>query len=142
MTCHLFVYLNEKWAMHLFWKQDAFTCGGNQKMKFDFEQWFCFSFGKRKVLYIPSFFRNLVSISRLLPFGFFFNISNKFHNIYCKYDLIGNDTPFDGLFCLSLQNNISYTSMHVHASIKRCVINEKFPYFMATEIVSYHQRKN
>lgn len=97
---------------------------------------------KEKMFYIPSFFRNLVSVSRLLPLGFFFNISNKFHNIYCKFDLIGNGTPFDGLFCLSLQNNISYTSMHVHAGIKRCVMNEKFPYFMATKTVSYLQRKN
>ena len=78
----------------------------------------------KKTFYVPSVFRNLVSVSRLVPFDFSFNISNKFCNVYYKYELVGNGTLSDGLFRLNLQNNTSYTSMHVHAGIKRCVINK------------------
>lgn len=73
-----------------------------------------------KTFYVLSFSRNLVLVSRLIPLGFFFNISDKFCKVYCKSNLVGNDTLFDGLFRLNLKNNISYTLMHVHVGIKRC----------------------
>ena len=77
-----------------------------------------------KTFYIPSFSKNLVSVSRLVLLSFSFNISNKFCNIYYNFELVENGTLSDGIFLLNLQNNASYISMHVHVGIKRCVINE------------------
>ena len=103
-------------------------------MQFDFEQWFVLVL--EKTYYVPSFSGNLVLVSRLVPLGFFFNISDKFCNVYCKFELVGNGTLFDGLFRINLQNNTSYTSMHVHASIQRSVINGN------SSILQYLNRKN
>ena len=86
-----------------------------------------------KTFYPPSFSRNLVSVSRLVPLGFSFNISDKFCNVYCKSELVGIGTLSYGLFRLNLQNYTSHTSMHVHAGIKRCVINKN-------SSILWHQR--
>ena len=77
-----------------------------------------------KTFYIPSFSKNLVSVSRLVPLDFSFNILNKFCNIYYNSELVENGALSYGLFRFNLQNNASYTSMHVNAGIKQCVINE------------------
>ena len=96
--------------MRLLWKQNAFTCS------------LIFSSGfvlvLENMLYTPSFSRNLVSISILVLLSFSFNISDKFSNVYCKFDLVGNGTLSDGLYRLNFQNNISYTLMHVYTGIK------------------------
>ena len=77
-----------------------------------------------KTFYIPNFSRNLISVSRFVPIGYSFTFSDTSLNLFYKYDLVGNDTLFDGHFCINLQNNACYNTMHVHASIKRCVMNE------------------
>ena len=86
-----------------------------------------------KTFYIPSFSKNLVSVSRLASLSFSLNFSNKFCNLYYNSELLGNGTLSDGLFRLNLQSNTSYTSMHIHAGIKRCVINEN-------SSILWHQR--
>ena len=41
-----------------------------------------------------------------------------------KSDCVGNDILSDGLYCIFLQNNTTYNSLHVQIGIKRCVVNE------------------
>ena len=77
-----------------------------------------------KTFYVPSFSRNLISVSRLVPFGFSFTFSDKSFNLYNKSECVGNGILSDGLYCLNLQNNTAYNTMHVHAGNKRCVMNE------------------
>ena len=78
----------------------------------------------KKTFYIPSFSRNLISISRLVPLGYSFNFSETCFSLFYKYDLVGNGTLSDGLFFIHLQNDTSNNAMHVHIDTKRCVINE------------------
>jgi hypothetical protein len=77
-----------------------------------------------KTFYVPSFSRNLISVSRLLPFEYSFNFSESSFSLFYKSDCVGNGILSDGLFCINLQNNTTYDSMHVHTGIKRCVIDE------------------
>ena len=77
-----------------------------------------------KTFYVPSFSRNLISVSRLVPFEYSFNFSNSSFSLFYKSDCVGNGTLSDGLYCINLQNNTTYDSMHVHTGTKRCVINE------------------
>jgi len=78
-----------------------------------------------KTFYVPSFSRNLISVSRLLPFEYSFNFSESSFIFFYKSNCVGNDILFDGLFCINLQNNITYDSMYVHIGTMRCVIDEK-----------------
>ena len=41
-----------------------------------------------------------------------------------KSDCVGNDILSDGVYCIFLQNNTTYNSLHVQIGIKRCVVNE------------------
>ena len=41
-----------------------------------------------------------------------------------KSDCVGNAILSDGLYCIFLQNDTTYNSLHVQTSIKRCVVNE------------------
>ena len=79
-----------------------------------------------KTFYIPSFARNLISVSRLVSFGYSFNFSDSCFSLYYGYDVIGNGTLSNCLYCLNLQNDDHYASMHVHENvgIKRCAVNE------------------
>ena len=77
-----------------------------------------------KTFYVPSFSRNLISVSRLMSFGYSFNFSDLSLSLFYKSDLVGDGTLFDGLYCLNLQNNTSLTVMHVHAGTKHCVVNK------------------
>ena len=77
-----------------------------------------------KTCYIPSFSRNLISVSRLVPLGYSFNFSYTSFNLYYKSDIIGNVTLSDGLLSLNLQSDATYNAMHVQTGIKRCVVNE------------------
>jgi len=62
--------------------------------------------------YVPSFSRNLISISRLVPLGYFLNFYEISFNLIYKSDVIGYGTLSDGLFSLDLQNNTTYNVMH------------------------------
>ena len=77
-----------------------------------------------RIFYIPSFSRNLISASRLVSFGYSFNFSETFFNLFYKSDLVGNGTLSNGLFSTNLQNDTTYNGMHVQDSIKRCVMNK------------------
>ena len=41
-----------------------------------------------------------------------------------KSDCVGNAILSDGLYCIFLQNDTTYNSLHVQTGIKRCVVNE------------------
>ena len=103
--------------------KNAFTRCGNQNMQLDFEPWFCFSF-KKGILY-SKFIEKLGFNFKTCTTRFSFNISNKFCNFYCKYNLIGNSTMSDDLFRLILQNNIFSHFNACSSSIKWCLVNEK-----------------
>ena len=65
-----------------------------------------------KTFYIPSFSRNLISVSRLIPLGYSFEFYETFFCLFYKLSLIGNDTLCDGLFQILLKSNVSYNVMH------------------------------
>ena len=77
-----------------------------------------------RTFYVPSFSRNLISVSRLVPLSYSFNFSNTSSSLYYKSELIGNCTLSDGLFYINLQNNTTHDVMHVRAGMKRCVVND------------------
>ena len=76
-----------------------------------------------KTFYVPNFARNLISISRLLPFGFSFNFSESGFSIIKNSEVIGYGTLSDNLFHLDLQNDTTHNSMHVNVGLKRCIMN-------------------
>ena len=80
-----------------------------------------------KTFFVPSFSRNLISVSRILPYSFSFKfVGISFHLI--KDNVIVGDGILDnGLFKLYLNPsfNHSLTTMHGNVGIKRGVINEK-----------------
>ena len=78
-----------------------------------------------KTFYVPIFSRNLISISRLVPLGFFFNFSDFGFRLSNKSKIIGYGTLSDSLFQIQLQNDVTYNSMHVTAGFKRRVVNEE-----------------
>ena len=55
-----------------------------------------------KTFYIPSFSKNLISISRLVPLGFSFNFSDSGFSLSNKSKVIGYGTLSDGLFHIQL----------------------------------------
>ena len=77
-----------------------------------------------KTFYIPSFSKNLILVSRLVPLGYSFNFLDTFFSLIYETNVIGNGTLSDGLFNINLQNNVIHDVMHVHTDIKRCVVNE------------------
>ena len=78
-----------------------------------------------KTFYVPSFSRNLISISRLVPLGFSFNFTDSGFSISNKSKLIGYGALSDGLFHIQLHNDVTYNSMHVTSGLKGCVVNEE-----------------
>ena len=78
-----------------------------------------------KTFYVPSFSRNLISISGLVPLGFSFNITDSGFSLSNKSKVIGYSALSDGLFHFQLHNDVTYNSMHVTARLKRCVMNEE-----------------
>ncbi|KAL4354134.1 hypothetical protein GQ457_06G003750 [Hibiscus cannabinus] len=77
-----------------------------------------------KTFYIPSFSRNLISVSRLVPLGYCFKFSNVGFNLFYKSEIVGNGVLCDGLYSIDLQNNATHNVMHIQTGTKRCVINE------------------
>ncbi|XP_022867375.1 uncharacterized protein LOC111387092 [Olea europaea var. sylvestris] len=61
---------------------------------------------------------------KIVSLGYFFNFSNTSFSLLYNPDCVGNDTLSDGLSCINLQNDITYSSMHVYIGTKRCNINE------------------
>ena len=79
----------------------------------------------QNTFYVPSFSRNLISISRLVPLGFSFSFSDSGFSLSNKSKVIGYGTLSDGPFHIQLQNDFIYNSMHVTIGLKRCVMNEE-----------------
>ena len=78
----------------------------------------------KKTFYVPSFSRNLISVSRLVSFGYSFHFLETSFSFIYKSDCVENDILFDGLCCIFLQNDTTYNSLNVQTGIKRCVVNE------------------
>ena len=78
-----------------------------------------------KTFYVPSFSRNLISISRLVPLGFSFNFTALGFSLSNKSKVIGYGALSDGIFHIQLHNDVTYNSMHVTIRLKRRVMNEE-----------------
>jgi len=78
----------------------------------------------QKTFYVPSFSRNLISVFRLVPFGYSFHFSETSFSWTYKSNCVGNGILSNGLYRIFLQNDTTYNSLHVQTSIKRCVVNE------------------
>ncbi|RVW72857.1 Retrovirus-related Pol polyprotein from transposon TNT 1-94 [Vitis vinifera] len=78
----------------------------------------------QRTFYVPSFSRNLISVSRLVPFGYSFHFSETSFSLIYKSECVGNGILSDGLYCIFLQNDTTHNSLHVQTSIKRCVVKE------------------
>lgn len=78
----------------------------------------------QKTFYVPSFSRNLISVSRLIPFGYSFHFSETSFSLIYKSECVGNGILSDGLYCIFLQNDTAHNSLHVQTGIKRCVVKE------------------
>ena len=78
-----------------------------------------------KKFYIPSFSRNLISISRLVLLWYFFQF-RQIINLYYKFDVVGNGVLSHGLFSCNLQNDTTHNALHVQTGNKWCVMNEDF----------------
>ncbi|RVW65982.1 Retrovirus-related Pol polyprotein from transposon TNT 1-94 [Vitis vinifera] len=78
----------------------------------------------QKTFYVPSFSRNLISVSRLVPFGYSFHFSETSFSLIYKSECVGNGILSDGLYCIFLKNDTAHNSLHVQTGIKRCVVKE------------------
>ena len=85
-----------------------------------------------KRLFMFLFFRNLISISRLVPLGYSFFLEGD-SKLFYKSKLIRYDTLSKDLFSLNLQNVSTHTIIHVQTGTKRCDINEDYS-------ILWHQR--
>ena len=77
-----------------------------------------------KTFYVPSFSRNLIFVYRLVPLGFSFTFQDNVLNLFYESNHIGTCILADGLYIISLQNEATNNSLHVHIGNKRCNINE------------------
>ena len=77
-----------------------------------------------RTFYVPSFSRNLIFVSRLVPLGFSFTFQDNVFNLFYESNHIGTGIFVDGLYRISLQNEVTNNSLHVHIGTKRCNINE------------------
>ena len=77
-----------------------------------------------RTFYVPSFSRNLISVSRLVPLGFSFSFQDNVFNLFYESNHIGTSILADGLYRISLQNEATNNSLHVHIDTNRCNINE------------------
>ena len=73
---------------------------------------------------MSSFFRNLISVFRIVPFGYLFNFKDMSFELFYNFECIGNDILSNDLYLLGLQNDVTYSSMHVQTGIKMCNIIE------------------
>ncbi|KAK2452328.1 hypothetical protein QL285_000128 [Trifolium repens] len=61
-----------------------------------------------KTFYVPSFLKNLISVSRLARFGLLFNFKDSGFTLVNKYGIVGYGDLRDGLYSINLQNNAAY----------------------------------
>jgi len=85
-----------------------------------------------RTFYVPSFSRNLISVSRLVPFGYSINFKETSFELFYNSECVGNRILSDGLYLLGLQNYVTYSSMHVKMVLKG-VILMRIPLCYGTE---------
>ena len=66
----------------------------------------------------------MILVFRLVHFGYSFHFSETSFSLIYKSDCVRNDILSDGLYCILLQNDTTYNSLHVQIGTKRCVVNE------------------
>ena len=71
-----------------------------------------------KTFYVPSFCKNMISISRLEPLGFYFIFLDFVFTLTNKFEIIGFGELRDGIYSIKLQNVTSYNSMHISTRLK------------------------
>ena len=77
-----------------------------------------------RTFYVPSFSQNLISVSKLVPFGYSFNFKDTTFGLFYNFECVRNGILSNDLYLLGLQNYTTYSSMHVQTGIKRCNIND------------------
>ena len=77
--------------------------------------------------FVPSFSRNLISVSRLLSYGFSFQFVGISFDLIKENVIVGDGILDNGLFKLNLNPSFNHnlTTMHGNVGIKCGVINEK-----------------
>ena len=71
-----------------------------------------------RTFYVPSFSRNLISVSRLVPLGFSFTFQDNVFNLFYQSNHIRTGILSDALYRISLQNEATNNSLHVHIGTK------------------------
>ena len=74
--------------------------------------------------YLPNFSRNLIFVSKLVPFGYCFNFKDTSFELFYNSECVRNGILFDDLYLLGIQNYVTYSSMYVQTGVKRGNINE------------------
>ena len=79
-----------------------------------------------QTFYVPSLFRNLVSLPKLDLDGYFIKFGNKSFPLFKNTSFVGFSIPFDGLYKFNLHNEFVETLLTLHRSIgtKHSLINE------------------
>jgi len=76
--------------------------------------------------YVPSIFKNLVSLFKLHVVGYSFKFGNDCFSLYKRTSMIRSGTFFDGLYKLNLDNLHVETLMTLHHNVgtKRGLVHE------------------
>ena len=77
-----------------------------------------------RTFYVPNFSRNLIYVSILVLIGFSFTFQDNVCNLFYESNHIGTCILAFGLYRISLQNEATNNSLHVHIGTKRCNVNE------------------
>ena len=77
-------------------------------------------------LYVPSFSKNLISVSKLVPLGFEFSFVGLDFRLFKNSSLVGCGTLVDGLYKLNLDPVFEHSllTLHDNIGIKRTIIDE------------------
>ena len=88
---------------------------------------FGFVLDLERTFFVPSFFRNLILVSRLLPYGFGFKFVDISFHLIKDNVVVGDGILDNGIFKLYLNQSFNHSLiiMHGNVGIKRGVINEK-----------------
>ena len=80
--------------------------------------------------YVPSVFRNLVSLSKLDVYGFTFKFRHRCFSLCKNNSIIGSGILMDGLYKLKLDNNFVESLLNVfhNVGIKRSMLNDNSAY--------------
>ncbi|RDX83683.1 hypothetical protein CR513_35373, partial [Mucuna pruriens] len=98
-------------------KVKVFICKKKGHMKKDY-------INLEKPFYVPTFSKNLISISRLTPLDISFNFSYTSFTLSNKTKIIGFSALIENLYKIKLQK-ATFTSMHFTIGLKRYIVNEE-----------------